>query len=155
LSHFEQLFTHSRRRYFVLSISALLLAGLLGGYWLQADYRQHYRYVQLRNIQLEQQIVTLTQKISALPATGISTSVAASPVFSVIETLRKSGGRLVSWQPGEPQATLELLLAWDKVSSFFQHISYYQDVNLTSFIINGTKDSMIVALTLEFRYENK
>jgi hypothetical protein len=139
----------------VLSLSALLLAGLLGGYLLQADYRQQYRYAQLRNIQLGQQIVTLNQKASVLPATGIPTSVTASPVFSVIETLRKSGGRLVSWQPGEPQATLELLLAWDQVPYFFQHISYYQDVNLTSFIINGTKDSMIVALTLAFRYENK
>lgn len=155
MSHFEKLFTHSRRRYFVLSLSALLLAGLLGGYLLQADYRQQYRYAELRNIQLGQQIVTLNQKVSALPATGIPTSVTASPVFSVIETLRKSGGRLVSWQPGEPQATLELLLAWDKVPYFFQHISYYQDVNLTSFTINGTKDSMIVALTLAFRYENK
>lgn len=155
MSHVEQLFTHSRHRYFVLSLSALLLVSLFGGYFLQAEYRQQYRYAQLRNIQLGQQIVRLNQKLSTLPATGIPTSVTTLPVFSVIETLRKSGGRLVSWQPGEPQATLELLLAWDKVPHFFQHISYYQDVNLTSFIINGTKDSMIVALTLEFRYEHK
>lgn len=155
MSHFEQLFTHSRHRYFVLSLFTLLLAGLLGGCWLQADYRQQYRYAQLRNIQLGQQIVILNQKMRALPAAGISPSVTASPVFSVLETLRKSGGRLVSWQPGEPQATLELLLAWDKVPCFFEHISRYQDVNMTSFTINGTKKSMAVSLTLELRYENK
>lgn len=85
----------------------------------------------------------------------IFTPIAVAPAFSVIETLKKSGGRLINWQPGEPQAALELLLDWEKVPWFFRHISYYQGFNLASFTIAGTKDPMIVTLTLEFNYENK
>jgi len=155
LSHLERLFTHSSHRYFVISLAVLLLAGLFGGYLLLADYQQQSRYARLRNIQFEQHIVTLNQKVSALPTAVISTPATASPVFSVIETLRKSGGRLVHWQPDEPQAMLELSLAWDKVPELFQHIAYYQSVNLTSFKISGATDPMIVSLTLGFSYENK
>jgi len=155
LSHLEQLLTHSSCRYFLITLSGLLLAGICGGYALQADYQQQYRYIQQRNRQLEQHIVTLQQKVSALPATEILTPVAIAPVFSVIETLRKSGGRLISWQPGEPQATLELFLGWEKVPWIFRHLSYYQGMNLTSFKMDSTRDPMMVTLALEFSYENQ
>ena len=155
MSHLDQLLTHSSRRYFLITLSALLLVGICGGYVLQTDYQQQYRYTQQRNRQLEQNIVTLQQKVNALPATEIFTPMAIAPVFSVIETLRKSGGRLISWQPGEPQATLELLLGWEKVPWVFRHLSYYQGINLTSFKMGSTKDPTMVTLTLEFSYENQ
>ncbi|MCS3432859.1 hypothetical protein [Klebsiella sp. BIGb0407] len=157
MPYLEQLLTDTRRRYFVITLSGLMLAGLFCGYLLQADYQQQSHYARLRSLQLEQDIVTLKQRVSVLPvpATEIFTPMVVAPVFSVIETLRKSGGRLISWQPGEQQATLELLLDWEKVPWLFRHISYYQGMNLTSFTIVGTKDPMIVALTLEFSYENK
>ncbi len=154
MSHLEQLLTHSSRRYFFIVLSGLLLVGMCGGYVLQADYQQQYRYTQQRNRQLEQHIVTLQQKVNALPVTEIFTPVTLAPVFSVIETLRKSGGRLINWQPGEPKATLELLLGWERVPWVFRHLSYYQGINLTSFKIGSTKDPMMVMLTLEFSYEN-
>lgn len=155
MPHLEQLLTHSSRRYFLITLSGLLLVGICGGYLLLADYQQQYRYIQQRNRQLEQHIVTLKQKISTLPATEIFTPVTIAPVFSVIETLRKSGGRLISWQPGEPQARLELLLGWEKVPWVFQHLSYYQNLNLTSFTIGSTNDPIMVMLTLEFSHEDK
>jgi len=155
LPHLEQLLTHSNRRYFLITLSGLLLLGMGGGYLLQADYQQQYRYTQQRNQQLEQHIVTLQQKVNTLPATEIFTPVITAPVFSVIEILRKSGGRLIHWQPGEPLARLELLLGWEKVPSLFRHLSYYQCINLASFTIESTKDPVMVMLTLEFSYENK
>lgn len=155
MPHFEPLLTHSSRRYFLLTLLSLLLVGVCSGYLLQADYQQQYRYTQQQNRQLEQHIVSLKQKVNTLPATEIFTPVTIAPVFSVIETLRKSGGRLINWQPGEPQARLELLLGWEKVPWVFRHLSYYQGINLTSFTISSMKDPMMVILTLEFSYENK
>lgn len=155
MSYLELLLTSNKRRYFVITLSGLALAALFGGYLLQADYQKQSRYAQKRNRQLEQHLVILQQKVSVLPVTEIFTPVTIAPVFSVIDTLRKSGGRLINWQPDEPQATLQLLLSWEKVPWFFRHISYYQGINLTSFTIEGTKDPVIVTLTLEFSYENK
>lgn len=155
MSHLEQLLTHSSRRYFFITLFGLLLVGMCGGYVLQADYQQQYRYTQQRNRQLEQHIVTLQQKVNALPATETFTPVTTAPVFSVIETLRKSGGRLINWLPGESQATLELLLGWEKVPWVFRHLSYYKGIHLASFQIGSTKDPMVVMLALEFSYENQ
>lgn len=155
MPHLEQLLTHSSRRYFLMTLSGLLLVGMCGGYLLQSDYKQQYRYTQQRNRQLEQHIVTLQQKVNTLPATEIFTPVTIAPVFSVIETLRKSGGQLIHWQPGEPLARLELLLGWENVPSVFRHLSYYQGINLTSFTVETTKAPVMVMLTLEFSYENK
>lgn len=155
MSYLERLLTNSKRRYFVTTLSGLALVALFAGYLLQADYQKQSRYAQKRNRQLEQHLVSLKQKVSALPVTEIFTPMTIAPVFSVIDTLRKSGGRLINWQPGEPQATLRLLLDWEKVPWFFRHISYYQGINLTSFTIEGTEEPMIVTLTLEFSYENK
>lgn len=155
MSYLELLLTNSKHRYFVITLFGLALTALFGGYLLQADYQKQSRYAQKRNMQLEQHLVTLKQKISVLPVTEIFTPATIAPVFSVIDTLRKSGGRLINWQPGERQATLQLLLGWERIPWFFRHISYYQDINLTSFTIEGTKDPMIVTLILEFSYENK
>ncbi|WP_299998632.1 hypothetical protein [uncultured Cedecea sp.] len=156
MSHLKYLFIHSSRRYFLIILSGLLLTGIVAGYLLQADYQQQYRYIQQRNMRLEQHIVTLKQEVNTLPpATSIFTPVAVAPVFSVIEILKKSGGRLINWQPGEPQETLEFLLRWEKVPWIFRHLSYYQGINLTSFSIGDTKDPMVVMLTLVFSHENK
>lgn len=155
LSRLEPIFTYRSHKYFLLLLAILLLVGLLAGYLLQADYQRQHLYTEQRNIQLEQSIVLLKQKMKTLPVTKIFTPRTVAPVFSVIEVLKKSGGRLINWQPGEPQAKLELLLSWQKVPWFFQHLSYYQDLNLTSFTIAATKDPMVVALTLAFSYENK
>lgn len=155
MSYLERLFTtRSRRRYFVIALSALALAGLFCGDFLQGDNQQQFRYLQLRNAQLQQTIGALNQKVSALPVKETRVVATIPPVFSMIETLRKSGGRLIRWQPGEPLARLELFLAWNKVPCFFQYISNYQDVNLTSFQIHGVSDPTIVALTVEFSHEN-
>lgn len=155
MSYLELLLANSKRRYFVITLSGLVLTTLLGGYLLQADYQKQSRYAQKRNRQLEQHLAILQQKVSVLPAAEVFTPATTAPVFSVIDTLRKSGGKLINWLPGEPQATLQLLLAWEKVPWFFRHISYYQGVNLTSFTIEGTKDPMIVTLTLELSYEDE
>lgn len=155
MSYLERLFTtRSRRRYFVIALSALALAGLFFGDFLQGDNQQQFRYLQLRNAQLQQTIGALNQKVSALPVKETRVVATIPPVFSMIETLRKSGGRLIRWQPGEPLARLELFLAWNKVPYFFQHISNYQDVNLTSFQIHGVSDPTIVVLKVEFSHEN-
>lgn len=152
----ERALTSSSRRDFILCLCILLFIGLVGSYLLFAEYQQQYRYTQLRNTQLQQQIVTLRHKISTLPTEIPPTTVAvAPPAFSMIEILKKSGGRLVHWQPGEPMARLELLLDWEKVSCFFNHLAFYRGVNLSSLKINGTSDPMILSLTIEFSDENK
>lgn len=155
MPYLERLLTDSSSRYFIIALTTLLLAGILCGYVLLEDYRQQYRYAQLRNIHLQQEIAALSQTVSVLPVTVIPAPVSVLPAFSVIETLRKTGGRLVHWQPSESQATLELSIAWEQIPFFFHHLSNYQGVNLSSFKINGVTDPMAVALILEFSYESK
>lgn len=154
MSLLERLFTHRSRRYFVIALSAVLLAGLSYGYVQLAGHQQQSRYTESRNLRLQQSIAILNQQVSTLPATELPAAVMAAPVFSVIETLRKSGGRLIHWQPGEPRAKLELSLGWDNLPRFFDHLSDCKGISLYSFHLKAGAEPMTMVLTLEFSYEN-
>lgn len=154
MSYLEQLFITRSHRYFVLTLFVFGLVGLLCGYlWLDGE-RQQYRYLQQHHAQLRQQLVTMQQTVSQLPAFAASTVAFAAPLFSVVETLRQSRGQLLHWQPNVRQARLELSVAWERVPSLFAHIAKYRGLTLSAFHIKAAAEAMAVVLVLEFSYEN-
>lgn len=154
VSYLERLFTASNGRDFVITLSIIGLTGLFLGYLLVADFRQQHAALQQQNSQLQQRIMALKQQIHAFPVTVPPMMVSAPPAFSVTETLMQSGGRLIRWQSGMPQATLELSLAWERVPDFFSSIAHYRGLTLPSFTLQAAGERVRVDLTLEFSHEH-
>jgi len=96
----------------------------------------------------------MQQTVQTASTTVTPTVDFTAPVFSVVETLRQSRGRLIHWQPGERQARLELSIGWERVPALFRHMARYHGLNLASFHITAATDVRAVVLALEFSYEN-
>lgn len=154
LPYLEQLFITRGDRYFALVLTAFVLIALFCGYlWLGGE-RQQSHSLQQYHAQLRQQLAIMQEKINSSPIPVLPPGPALAPIFSVVETLRKSRGQLIHWQPDARQARLELSIAWEQVPSLFGHIAHYRKLNLTSFHITAVPESMAVILVLEFSYEN-
>ena len=157
LAYLEQLFITRSYRYFALTLTVFVLVLLFCGCLWSGNERQEYHAILQQHAQLRQQLAIMQEKDNSQPVTVVPKAPLVAPVvpiFSVVEILRQSHGRLIHWQPDALHARLELSLAWENVPFFFEQIANYRGLNLASFHITAVPDSMAVILVLEFSYEN-
>ncbi|HEY3987094.1 hypothetical protein [Cedecea sp.] len=140
----------------ILSVLVCLFTTALACWWLLLQPRQqHLREGGQQNQQVRQHVISLQQKMAALPELQPLPDATPAKSFSALEAVRLSGGRLVKWQPGARAALLDILLPWPKVPPFFQQLANYPRVRLPGFALRGAGEQVRVLLTLEFADEDR
>lgn len=140
----------------VLFVAAFLLAMALTCWWLLIQPRQqHLREQEQQNLQRWQQVLSLQQKIAALPKLEPLPDVTPTMSFSAMAAVKHSGGRLVKWQPDPRRAVLEMLLPWPNVPLFFRQLADYSNLKVSAFVLSSSGERVRVLLTLEFADESR
>ncbi|WP_435946959.1 hypothetical protein [Dryocola sp. BD586] len=108
----------------------------------------------------QQESTTLARLRHGVVALVSSTRVAEQPgeapppeSFSAVEFAHQGGGKLEKWQPEGQTATLEMLLAWEKLPSLFARLSGYGDIALQGFAVEPKGERLRLAITLDISDE--
>lgn len=140
----------------VLYVTVFLLAIAWTCWWLLIHPRQQQLLeLERQNQQHWQQVLSLQQKIAAVPKVEPLPDVAPSTIFSAMAAVKRAGGRLVKWQPGPRRAVLEMLLPWPKVPLFFRQLADYSGLKIPTFVLSSAGEQVRVLLTLEINDENR
>ena len=140
----------------VLYVTVFLLAIAWTRWWLLIHPRQQQLLeLERQNQQHWQQVLSLQQKIAAVPKVEPLPDVAPSTIFSAMAAVKRAGGRLVKWQPDPRRAVLEMLLPWPKVPLFFRQLADYSGLKIPTFVLSSAGEQVRVLLTLEINDENR
>lgn len=142
--------------YRVLSLLGCLFATALICLWLWIwPLRQELRMQEPHYRQRWQHVLSLQRQIAALPKPEPLPDSVPLEVFSAMEAIKRSGGRLVKWQPDSRHSTLEILLPWPRVPPFFRALAGYASLKLPTFILSEAGEHVRVVITLEFTDESR
>lgn len=75
------------------------------------------------------------------------------PLFSVMELVQYSGGRLKKWQPENKPITLEILLDWQRLPATFAHFSHYSNVVLEAFSLEPQGEKLQLTVIMDIVHE--
>ncbi|ATF90726.1 Uncharacterised protein [Cedecea neteri] len=143
---------------------AYRVLGLLGGLfavaliclWLWVwPLRQQLQAKEQHNQQRWQHVLSLQRQIAALPKPEPLPDVVPLETFSAMAAVKRTGGRLVKWQPDPRHSVLEVLLPWPRVPPFFRELSGYGGLKLPAFILSEAGEQVRVLVTLEFTDESR
>jgi pilus assembly protein HofO len=140
----------------ILCATVFLLVMAWSCWWLLIQPRQQQLLeLERQNQQHWQEVLSLQQKIAAVPKVEQLPDVTPSTIFSAMAAVKLGGGRLVKWQPDPRRAVLEMLLPWPKVPLFFRQLADYSGLKIPTFVLSSAGEQVRVLLTLEFTDENR
>jgi len=142
--------------YRVLSLLACLLLTALACLWLLVwPLRQELQAKEQHNHQRWQHVLSQQRKIAVLPKPEPLPDAVPLEMFSAMAAVKRSGGRLVKWQPDPRHSMLEILLPWPKVPPFFRELAGYANLKLPGFVLSEAGEQVRAVVTLESTDESR
>ncbi|WPU23365.1 hypothetical protein RI049_00925 [Cedecea neteri] len=142
--------------YRVMSLLGCLFALALFCFWLWIwPLRQQVRAQEQHNQQRWQQVLSLQRQIAGLPKPEPLPDTVPLALFSAMAAVKRSGGRLVKWQPDPRHSVLEMLLPWPRVPPLFRELASYESLSLSAFILSEAGEQVRAVVTLALSDESR